>query len=106
MALAYAGWALKPAAADAGVDAGWLRAIRAGRTSGRVQAAVARKAAGSFSRLLPLAPPQDTRYRRGAVARAVNLAAAEDRVSGWAWDDIDNPSGKAKGAVRRTPAGT
>jgi transcriptional regulator with XRE-family HTH domain/lambda repressor-like predicted transcriptional regulator len=105
-ALAYAGWALKPVAVDAGVDEGWLRAIRAGRTSGRVQAAVARKIAGAFSRLLPLAPPRDTRYQRVAVTRAVNLAAAEGWVSGWAWDDIDDPAEKPKGAIRRTPAGT
>lgn len=105
-ALAYAGWSLKLIAADASVDEGWLRKIRAGRTSGRVQAAVARKIAGTFSRLLPLAPPQDTRCQRAAVTRAVSLAAAEGWVSGWAWDDIDDPAEKPKGAIRRTSART
>jgi hypothetical protein len=50
--------------------------------------------------LLPLAPPEDGRYQRVAVTRARNLAAAEGRVSSWAWDDIDDPADTPAGAVR------
>jgi hypothetical protein len=101
-ALAYAGWPLKLIAIETGgIDVGWLRQIRAGGTSGRVQHAIARKIAGAYDRLLPITPPQDTRYQRVAVTRARNLAAAEGWVSGWAWDDIDDPADVARGAIRR-----
>ncbi len=105
-ALAYVGWPLKLIASEAGTDLGWLREIRAGRASGRVQHTIARKVTGAYDRLLPLAPPQDTRYQRVAVTRARNLAAAEGWVSGWAWDDIDDPADTPRGAARRSPART
>jgi hypothetical protein len=103
-ALAYAGWPLKLIASDTGTDLGWLRQIRAGRTSGRVQSAIARKIAIAYDRLLPLTPPQDGRYQQVAVTRARNLAAAEGWVSGWAWDDIDDPAETPRGAIRRPPS--
>ena len=100
-ALAWAGWSPRAIAGHAGMPFVQVRRIRDGDTT-RITAATARKIDKAFQALkLPRQPPASTIGEKQAARLIRGYADRQGWVSAWAWDDIDDPREKPKGARER-----
>jgi hypothetical protein len=103
-ALACLGWPVSSLTARSGLGFATLQRIRSGHQA-LIERGTAAKVTAVYDELWLTPAPEETRGQVFSAAKA-RLHAARQRpewVSGAAWDDIDAPACKPKGA-RRAPA--
>ena len=88
-ALVACGWSLPLVAEVAGIDTQVMHRLD---DATHVEARTARAVAAAYDELWNVAPPAATRWERGSIARARNVARKRGYAPPLAWDDIDDPA--------------
>ncbi|MER6942528.1 hypothetical protein ABT294_00770 [Nonomuraea sp. NPDC000554] len=96
-ALIVLGWSATCLAERMGLE---RQSIRKVMSRPRVRVSTASAVREIYAELSIRTPPNTTRYERAMVTRTRRYAASQGWVSAMAWDDIDDPKEKPKGARR------